>query len=149
MRVISKLGQIQTTLCEIDYDATIALKEGKQLYCTWGTEKPKNKYSNKQRGALHVWCKLMAEALNDAGMYRKKYLFGRQEPVDVDWSDIFVKEDIYKPMLEALTGKSSTEDQTTVDPDQVVMHINRYFSEAHGVTCPAWPSRAGVQHLHK
>lgn len=93
-----------------------------------------------QRGALHVWCEQYAQALNDAGFLRKKVLFATGEVVEVDWSMLTFKEDVYKVMLEALSGKTSTEQQTTVEPSEVANHINRYFAESRGFSIP-WPSR--------
>ena len=52
-----------------------------------------------------------------------------------------VKENIYKPMLEAMTGKQSTMDQSTTEPDAVAQFITRELSERLGITLPPWPDR--------
>ena len=97
-----------------------------------------NDYTKKQRGALHVWCNLMAEALNDSGADMQKVL-NRRNPVDIPWSMDRFKEFIYKPMLEAMTGMKSTEQQKTVSPSEVYNVLAKHFSQHYGVHVP-WPS---------
>jgi len=98
------------------------------------------KMSKKQRGSLHVWCKQLADTLNDSGRYRvvTSPISGRA--MEVPWTLITVKEDIYKMVLAALTKKGSTEDQSTVEPSGVAMVISKHFGET-GLICPPWPCR--------
>jgi hypothetical protein len=98
-----------------------------------------NTYTSKQRGALHVWCEQCARTLNDAGIYRKrKAVFGDQE-IEMPWCMESFKNDVYKYILEAMTGKKSTEDQTTVNPSDVANVISKQYAE-NGLICPPWPS---------
>ena len=97
------------------------------------------KISKRQRGALHVWCKELAEVLNDCGRYRIIISPIDRRGREVPWAMITVKEDIYKIVLSALTKKSSTEDQSTVEPSAVAMVISKHFAET-GLICPPWPS---------
>jgi len=110
-------------------------------YLTVTDEKPKNKYSPKQRGALHVWCDMVAQVFVDAGFEYATRVKFNGGTVKIDWTGKLVKEDIYKPMLEAMTGKTSTEDQSSIEPSAVALEMMRYFSSAHGCTLPAWPSK--------
>lgn len=98
-------------------------------------ERPK---TDKQRSALHVWCEQLAETLNDAGLDIRKTL---RQDVDVPWSKTSIKEHIWKPVLEALTDKKSTEDMTTVEPTEVYNVISRHLQQTFGVSVPPWPSR--------
>lgn len=136
---ITDYSQIDPALRIVDFDATESLNKGKPLYLSWSTEAPTKDMTTKQRGALHVWCTKFAGALNDAGLHRKKVMFSSGEIVELNWTMIMFKEEIYKPMLEALTGKGSTEEQTTVDPSTVADHINRHIGDTKGVTV-GWPS---------
>jgi len=124
-----------------EIDMQRALVEVEKLLIVGDIEVKKlsNSYTAKQRRALHKWCELLAIALNDAGMHRIKVspLDGSQ--VELDWCKDSVKLDIYKFVLEALTGKKSTEDQTSVNPSDVAMHITRHFA-SEGFVCPPWPS---------
>ena len=94
----------------------------------------------KQRGALHVWCQMMAETLNEAGLDMVKTLSHRAE---IPWTMISFKEHVWKPALKAMTDKDSTEDQSTVEPSDVYQVLARHFSQKMGVTVPQWPSRRG------
>lgn len=98
-----------------------------------------NDYSKKQRGALHIWCRDMATALNDAGYDMQKVL-NRERPVDIPWSLDRFKEFCYKPTLEAMTGKKSTEDQKSVTPSEVYDVLARHFSKTYGVHV-SWPCK--------
>jgi hypothetical protein len=122
--------ELQYILCEVEKLVTKGDIEVKKL---------SNSYTAKQRRALHLWCKQLAEALNDAGMHRIKVspLDGSQ--VELNWCKDSVKLDIYKFVLDALTGKKSTEDQDSVNPSDVAAHITRHFA-SKGFVCPAWPS---------
>lgn len=98
-----------------------------------------NKYTKKQRGALHVWCDMCAEVLNKNDIEREvKHPF-KNETYSMRWTGASFKEDIYKFVLEAMTGKTSTEDQSTVEPSDVAMVISKRYAE-NGLICPAWPS---------
>lgn len=138
---ISEYSQINGALNTVDIEATESLNKGKPLYVTWSTEAPTKDMTTKQRGALHVWCNQFAGALNDAGFHRKRiqFLSLDNEFVEENWTKETFKEDVYKVMLEALTGKGSTEEQTTVDPSTVADHINRHIGQTKGVTV-GWPS---------
>jgi hypothetical protein len=94
----------------------------------------------KQRGALHVWCQMMADTLNNAGLDMCKTLAHKAE---IPWTMTSLKEYVWKPTLKALSDKDSTEDQSTVDPSEVYLVLARHFGEKMGVTVPAWPSKRG------
>ncbi len=136
---VYNFAQIDPLLRTIDQRATEAINSGQKLYVQFGTDKPTRKMTSKQRSALHVWCDLFAKALNDAGQYRKKVLFSTGEVVEVDWTKESFKEDVYKVVLEALSGKDSTEKQDSVEPSAVADHVNRHIGQAKGVTV-GWPS---------
>jgi hypothetical protein len=124
---------------EIDMQRALIEVENLLLTNDIEVKKLSNSYTAKQRRALHLWCKQLAEALNDAGMHRIKIspLDGSQ--VELNWCKDSVKLDIYKFVLDALTGKKSTEDQDSVNPSDVAAHITRHFA-SKGFVCPAWPS---------
>lgn len=94
-----------------------------------------------QRSALHVWCRQLAKAFNDAGLDMRAVL---REDAEIPWTEHSVKENIYKPVLKALTGKKSTEDQNTTDPSQVRDVICRHLANNEataGLEIPPWPTR--------
>jgi len=135
---IKSFSDIDACLKDIDKASTSAIKRGNYLNVEWEESSEKG-YTKKQRGALHVYCKQLAKVLNDAGLYCvKPKLFGEGE-LGLEWNMYLVKELIYKPLLAHLTGKLSTEDQSTVEPSAVAQHLNLHFAE-QGLTCPSWPS---------
>ena len=98
-------------------------------------EKPK---TPPQRSALHVWCEQTAEVLNDAGLDMRKML---KPEVDIPWTKDSVKEILYKPILEAMTNKTSTEDMNTMEPSVITEVIARHAAEKFGVTLPPFPNK--------
>lgn len=98
---------------------------------------PENAVTKRQGRALHVWLKLAADCLNDCGLDMKRVLKGE---IDIPWTKDSCKLYLYKPVLEAMTGKTSTKQMTTVEPSEVAKVIGRKIAERHGVTLPPWPS---------
>lgn len=136
---ISKPEDIDIAIRYIAREGQASIESGRRYYVSCSYDKPESDMTGKQRGALHVWCKQFAEALNNAGHLRKKVMMGG-DIVDVDWSMEAFKEDVYKVMLHALTGKNSTEKQNTVNPSEVANHVNRHIGQTYGVTV-GWPSK--------
>jgi hypothetical protein len=96
-------------------------------------------YTQSQRNALHVWCTMCARALNDAGIECEVLHPFTKEPYTMPWTKELFKENVYKWVLLAMTGKKSTEEQSTVDPSEVAQVISKRYAE-NGLECPAWPS---------
>lgn len=136
--VVTEHIEINKLLCDVDSAATENINNGLKTYVIATTVKPSSPMTQKQRGALHVWCEQFAKALNDAG-YPRKIVRINGDIAETDWKMITFKEDVYKVMLKALTQKGSTEEQDTVDPSEVANHINRHMGQTRGVTV-AWPS---------
>ena len=99
---------------------------------------PEKTITSKQFNALHVWCEMVAESLNAAGLDQRIVL---KPSVAIDWSKDSVKQKLYKPLLEAMTGKTSTTDQDTVEPSKVADTMARHLGEKFGITLPEWPKR--------
>lgn len=99
---------------------------------------PENHITQKQFSALHVWCDMVADTLNDAGLDQRVVL---KPEVAIDWTKDSVKKCLYKPLLEAMTGKVSTTQQDTVEPSAVANTMARHLGEKFGVTLPEWPKR--------
>lgn len=117
----------------------LAVAFGKGSYSVHlSSEKEK---TDAQRSSLHIWCRQLAKVFNDAGLDMKAVL---HEDADIPWTEHSVKENIYKPVLKALTGKKSTEDQSTTDPSEVREVICRHLANNEataGVEIPPWPTR--------
>ena len=92
--------------------------------------------TTQQNKSLHKFCELLADALNDAGLDMRKTL---KPEVEIPWNKDMVKEHIWRPIQEAVTGKHSTTEMNTLDPSQIYEIINRHMAEKHGISVP-WPS---------
>lgn len=104
----------------------------KYLVLKWATGKQR---SLKQNSALHVWCGLMAEELNSSGYSMEKVLAHK---ASIDWTMHGVKEHLWKPVQESMTGEDSTASAQKIDYMKVYEVLNRHFGEKMGVHVP-WP----------
>ena len=100
------------------------------------TEKPR---TIPQNASLHLWCEQLADVLNAHGLGMKA-VFAVKE-VDVPWSKERVKENLFKPLLAVMEGKTSTADADTTDYNEVCAVLGKHLSEKLGVTPPPWPDR--------
>lgn len=94
--------------------------------------------TGQQNNALHLFLTQLAAELNAAGLDMRKTL---KPGVEIPWSTTSAKEYLWRPIQEALTGKVSTTEISTVDPTQIHETLARYLAANHGVVCPAWPSK--------
>lgn len=90
-----------------------------------------------QNKALHKYCEMLAESLNSAGYEMKAVLAVKQ--VDVPWTRESVKEVLWRPIQEAMTGKESTTQLDRMEPSQIYEVLNRHIAQNFGVSVP-WPS---------
>lgn len=97
--------------------------------------------TSQQNKSLHKFCELLAEALNEAGYEMKAVLAVKQ--VDIPWNKDRVKDVLWKPLQEAMTGKESTTELNTVDPSEIYEVLNRHISQNFGVHVP-WPSEESL-----
>lgn len=91
-----------------------------------------------QNAALHKFCQLLADALNDAGFDMKAVL---RHDAEIPWTMPSVKEHLWRPVQKALTEKTSTTEITTVEPTAIHETLCRHLADKLGVACPAWPTR--------
>ena len=98
---------------------------------------PKRKRrTNLQTKALHKFFQQLADALNESGYSVAKTL---RHDVEIPWSRVTVKELLWRPVQEAMTGKHSTTELNTVDPSEIYEVLNRHLGERLGVHVE-WPS---------
>ena len=103
-------------------------------------EEPLSHITQKQVNAEHLWFRQVAQCLQDAGLDMRQII---SEDVDIPVTEHLVKENLYKPLLEVMTGKVSTMDQNTVEPSKVAEVLARHFAQKFGVSLPRWPSHGG------
>lgn len=101
----------------------IAVKTGKQRTLT-------------QNAALHLYCQMLADAFNDAGMDMKTVL---KDEVEIPWTMESTKNHLWKPIQKIVTGKESTTKPLTHEYGEIYEVLSRFLSEKKGVFVP-WPS---------
>jgi len=95
-----------------------------------------------QNAALHRWLGLVAKALNEAGCDMKRTL---RHDADISWTAASVKEYLWRPVQEAMTGKGSTADANRVEYGEVEQELSRHIAQRVGVTLPPWPKKGRGQ----
>lgn len=83
-----------------------------------------------QNRALHLWFEFVAAQLNGAGLDMRRTL---AQDIEIPWNKDTVKEMLYKPVMEAQTGKDSTTDLTTKELSQVAETITRHLAQKLGI----------------
>ena len=94
--------------------------------------------TNRQNSALHVFCGLLAQALNDAG-YSYIVTINTKE-TQIDWSMHSVKDYLWRPIQKAIANQKSSTKCSTKDYPEIYENLNRLTSERFGVSV-AWPTR--------
>ncbi len=91
--------------------------------------------SVKQNNAMHVWFRQLAEELNNAG-HTMPHPF--DDDFELSFTEIRVKEILFKPIIWAMYKKNSTAKLTTKELGDAAEELIRYLSENKGVYVP-WP----------
>ena len=88
-----------------------------------------------QNRALHKYCTMLAETLNAAGLDAKKTL---KPEVEIPWTPAMIKDLLWRPIQEAMTGKESTTELNTVEPSEIYAVLDRHLGEKFGLHVE-WP----------
>lgn len=94
-----------------------------------------SKRTSQQNRALHLYFRLLAEALNDAGFDMKKTI---KKDLDIPWTETTIKEYLWRPVQLTYLRKESTTKLNSNEVDKVYDIINREIGQRTGVTIP-WP----------
>jgi len=97
------------------------------------------KLSEQHFKSLHVYCKKLAEALNDAGYDFKKFLEVAEYKLDVPWTKDLVKEQLWRVVQVAQTEKQSTTEIIPYEALQIYEIVNSRVAELTGVSVE-WPN---------
>jgi len=96
--------------------------------------------SSAQNRSLHLYCTQLSQALNDGGFDFRTSL---KEGIEVDWNERLVKEYIWGPVQEAITGHKSTTKPKTEEYSKIYETVNRFVSTRFGVFVP-FPSKESI-----
>lgn len=100
-----------------------------------------DKRTIRQNSSLHLYFKLLSEALNEAGLDMKAVI---KPEVEISWTPTSVKEYLWKPLQEKLFGKRSTTRLKKKDIDIVYDNLNRILGERTEIFIP-FPSIESMQ----
>ena len=89
--------------------------------------------TERQNNAMHLWFRQMADQLNDAG-YSAKHPFN--DEIEVPFTEVLVKEMLYKPIIEAMYDKKSTATLTGGQVSEAAEVLVRWLSEKKGIHAP-------------
>ena len=93
-----------------------------------------------QNSAIHLFCKMLANSFNDAGLDMLAVL--KVKKVSVPWSMEKVKDVLWREIQEAMFGTRSTTKLDTKQVSQVHDVLNRHTAENFGISLD-FPSRFG------
>jgi len=105
-----------------------------------------NQRTIKQNRSLHLFFRLLADELNNAGLDMKKVL---KPNIDIPWTDKNIKEYIWKPVQEAMLLKKSTAEMNTGDMTRIWKVLNKHIGEKFGVEVPPIPSQEQTENYLK
>ena len=92
-----------------------------------------------QNSALHKYCSLVADALNDSGFIVQRVMENIKK-AEVEWTMLSVKEIIWRNFQIALLDKKSTTELETNEVSKVYRNIDYWLSTKVGIESIPFPS---------
>jgi hypothetical protein len=89
--------------------------------------------SEKQNNAMHLWFRQIAEKLNDGG-YHATHPFNNE--VEIPFTEMLVKEMLYKPVIKAMYDKKSTSRLSGRELSEAAEVLVRWLAEHKGFLVP-------------
>lgn len=94
--------------------------------------------TGQQNRGLHKGCDLIAETLNAAGLDMRVVL---KPEISIPWTTESVKEYIFRPVMRAMTTKSSTTELEKVGEIEAIWEtVMRFLMEKHHIEYIPFPS---------
>src|SRR3990167_3614112 len=94
-----------------------------------------------QNSALHLLFRRIAIALNEAGYDVRKTTEVMKKGVELPWSDVLVKELLWRFCQKAILSKHSTKTlKKQEEIDLIYMTLTRFLGERLGIEMPPFPS---------
>ncbi len=89
--------------------------------------------TRRQQKAMHLYFRMLANALNEGGYTVPVVL---RKAVEIDWNETLIKEIVWRGVQKKKIGKESTTKLTREELDSVFEEINRFFGQEFGVHVP-------------
>lgn len=93
--------------------------------------------TDRQNRALHLWLTQLADTLNMAGLDQRRVL---KPSVAIPWTQESCKEQLWRPIQEAMFEKKSTTELTKGEVGRVEEVLVRHLGDRFGLELPLWPS---------
>jgi len=94
--------------------------------------------TGQQNKALHVYCQLLSDALNTAGLDQRHVL---KEEIEIPWTMEAVKTHLWKVIQQAVIGKESTAEAERGDYTKVHEVLTRHLGDKLGLDYIPWPEK--------
>jgi len=98
-----------------------------------------------QRKALELFFRQLAETLNESGLDQRKVL---KPSIQIPWSHDSIKNQLWRPVQEAMVNKESTTQLEPGDIDKIYEVLMKHLGEKFGVNIP-FPSEEEVYYKGK
>ena len=95
--------------------------------------------SIKQNSAIHLWCNMIAQQLNNNGLYVSDIIKTQSH-----WNMSKVKENIFKPVVKSLYDKDSTTKLKKDEFEQIIDTIIQAFA-TKGIVISDFPNRQDLE----
>lgn len=86
----------------------------------------KRQRTSKQNSSLHVYCDKLAKVLREAGLDQRKVL---KPSIEIPFTMESVKEQLWRPIQEAMFKKKSTTELTTKEINEVYEVLDKHLAE--------------------
>jgi hypothetical protein len=97
--------------------------------------------SSRQQAALEVWCRQVADLLNESGIPRAIHSpIYKNGEMESSWTQASVKSELWRPMQMAIVNIESSAEAKTTDYPKVYDELVKWFGNK-GVSVPRWPVR--------
>lgn len=90
----------------------------------------------KQNASLHLYLRMLANELNERGITFEQFF---KEGFQVPWTDKIVKDNVWRPLQEAVTGEGKTSKASRRDYSKVYDPLNEKLA-SFGIHVP-WPEK--------
>jgi len=89
--------------------------------------------TERQNSAMHLWFRQISEELNDCGCWVRHPF---SDTLEIPFTDVLVKEMLYKPIIKAMYDKNSTGKLTVRELSESAEVLVRWLSEHRRVYVP-------------
>jgi hypothetical protein len=86
--------------------------------------------TEQQNKSLHLLYQMLADELNSSGLDMRKTL---KPEIDIPWDKTTIKEYLWRPIQQAMTGKKSTTELDSNEIDRIFEVLSKHLGEKFGV----------------